>query len=160
MTVPKSVIAGQTFNITVQCGTSIVGQSDCAAQYQVHFRGPIAYTVPAEAALYHHNSTAGTTIIECQLSQSGMYEIWAWSDWPGKHDCPWEFEKLGAVKGSGKKTLTVQEGVRPLVDSMRPCTRDDYSSPMQGRWVGVDYVREDYRNLPILKGHIARSGEL
>ena len=162
LTVPPSVTAGHTFNVTVQCGNSTVGKDACASQYQIHFRGPIAYTVPAEQVLYHHNKTTGTTIIECQLGQSGVYEIWAWADWPGRFECPpWQqFVKTsGAVKGSGETTFTVTEGTRALVDNMRQCTLDDYSSPMEGRWVGVDYVKEEYRTLPILQGHFERSSK-
>ena len=161
MTLPSSIIAGRTFNLTVQCATDLVGLHDCASQYQIHFRGPIAYTVPAAKAIYHHNATSGTTVIECQLSQSGLYEIWAWPDWPNVNSCPSGKNQyqMGAVKGSGTMTLTVGEGARPNVDSMRPCARDDYGSTMDGRWVGVDYIREEYRQLPILQSQLERSSE-
>jgi hypothetical protein len=163
LSIPSIVTVHQTFNVTLKCRPDIIGQHACAEQYMVHFRGPIAFSVPAASTIYHHDGVAGTTVVECQLPQSGVYEVWAWADWHGRNTCPpaKEAYTFGAVRGSGETIFTVLngEGSRPQIDNMRQCTRDDYSSDIAGRWVSVKHIREKYRELPLLKSHMERSGK-
>lgn len=153
------LVAGEMFNLTIQCDPSIIGDNLCTKMYLVHLRGPIAMTVPPVLPMYHHDETTGTTLVECTVPQEGIYEIWIWPDWPQLNACPDEPEEgpFGAVRGSGKEVITVGPGARKEIDSFRECRLEDYKMGITGRWVSVGHLREEYRSL--LRGHLEKSGE-
>jgi len=150
----------EPFYITFQCDPSIVNSSLCPPQYAVHFRGPIALSVPPILDLYSHDAETGVTVVKCQIPQVGTYEVWAWPDWPFLDACPMVQygNEIGAVRGSGMELVRVKPGSQAEVDMMRECVYEDYvSGPMNGRWVSVDAIRKKYREIPMIKDALARS---
>jgi len=146
MVVPKSTDG--YFTIVVQCDDEIVGNTVlCPPAYLVHFRGPIARSVPPVSPIYRHDHKLGRTEIDCYLSAAGPYEVWVWPDRKETGACPTNPTSgpLGAVKGSGETVLIVTQGEE--VDHFRSCTVDDYLGEMPGRWVSVGHIREEYRRL-------------
>lgn len=135
---------GQDFELVIQCGPESVGQHDCATMYFVHFRGPVAFTLPPNPILYNHDAAVGRTVITCNLPQGGLYEIWVWPDWPELRVCRPNGPDgvTGSLKGSGTSLVNITGG-STIPDELRPCNYMDYRAPIKGRWASLDSLRED-----------------
>ena len=164
MTLPDDIHAGTDFNIEIHCDPSIIGTPLCPPMYQVHFHGPIAYSVPANQVLYRYDKSGGTVTVTTSISQPGKYETWAWPQWTGATECPWnsaEYMESGnmtvAVQGSGKTVLDVQTGLDgEVVDNFRECNEVDYLSEMNGRWISLNHVAEKHGTRPWVKKQVKR----
>ena len=132
--------------------------------YQVHFHGPIAYSVPANQVLYRYDQLGGRVTVTSSISQPGKYEVWAWPQWTGATECPWnsaEYMESGnmtvAVQGSGKTVLDVRPGLDgEVVDNFRECNEVDYLSEMKGRWISLNHVAEKHGTRPWVNKQVKR----
>ncbi|RSH80175.1 hypothetical protein EHS25_007280 [Saitozyma podzolica] len=160
-----TIIAGKPFNISIQCDAEVVGKGgfECADQWAVHFRGPLAVTIPTTHELYHHDAATGTTVVTCTLQQSGVYEVWAWYDLKTEGGCPANNDQrlVPKVRGSGQKLVTVARSPDPtpfhLLDNSRPCSAIDYRTMLPGRWVSIAHIRPEYKASWWGAAQIARS---
>lgn len=156
--------SGRPFEIEVSCDVSIVGEFTCPPTYYVHLRGPIAYTSPPGYENYRHDALTGRTVITVTLKHPGIYQLWAYPEWPLPKLCPVDGSGWGpdtppvpAVSGSGHLTVTVVQDITPPPHFSEPCTANDYRTPMESAWFSLAHIREEYKRTDWLQSHIQKS---
>ena len=153
--------AGEDFTLIVQCDSNAIGRHVCAEMYQIHLRGPIAYSVPANPVLYRHDQQKGRTEILVNVNQAGRYEIWAWPDWPKHDDCPGEQNvqtPRRMIQGSGDLIVRIKASEAGEVDGLRQCVTADYATSPKGRWVSLNHIRGKYLPQVWVQSHMKRAG--